>query len=216
MYQKELETLLPRCFEMYGFIAEHVEQLQHYGQLSELKFQMAFQSGILSFQHGLSSLKLIADGFMSSGLALMRPQYESLVRGLWLMHADIDPWLSKLRTAGQIGPNQLNKLETPMIADMLKSLEKSDAPGHILRQLQDFKAITNSTLNSFTHSGLIALVNNGKGYEEKLIYDVLRNCNAVAAINLQMLSILTGYEEAMTPVRNMHYQFHDCLPIIHV
>ncbi len=215
MYQKELETLLPRCFDMYGFIAEHVDQLQQYGPVAELKLRMAFQSGLLSFEHGLSSLKLIADGFISSGLALMRPQYESLVRGFWLMYADIDPWLSKLRTAGQVGPNEINKLETPMIADMLKSIDKSDAPSHILRQIQDFKAITNSTLNSFTHSGLIALVNNGVGYEDKLIYDALRNCNAVAAINLQMLSILTGYEEAMIPVRNMHHRFHDCLPIIH-
>lgn len=215
MYKKELETLLPRCFEMYDFMAEHINQLQHYELVPDLKFRMAFQSGILSFEHGLSTLKLIADGFISSGLALMRPQYESLVRGFWLMHADTDAWIAKLRTAGQVGPNELNKLETPMISDMLKLLNKSDAPNHILKQLQDFKAITNSTLNSFTHCGLIALVNNGIGYDQKLIYDALRNCNAVAAINLQMLSILTGDEEAITPVRNMHHQFHDCLPIVH-
>ena len=215
MYKKELETLLPRCFEMYDFMAEHINQLQHYELVPDIKFRMAFQSGILSFEHGLATLKLIADGFVSSGLALMRPQYESLVRGFWLMHADTDNWIGKLRTVEQVGPNELSKLETPMISDMLKLLDKSDAPNHILKQLQDFKAITNSTLNSFTHCGLIALVNNGMGYDQKLIYDALRNCNAVAAINLQMLSILTGDEEAITPVRNMHHQFHDCLPIVH-
>lgn len=215
MYKKELETLLPRCFEMYDFMAEHINQLQHYELVPDLKFRMAFQSGILSFEHGLATLKLIADGFVSSGLALMRPQYESLVRGFWLMHADTDNWIAKLRTAGQVGPNELSKLETPMISDMLKLLDKSDAPNHILKQLQDFKAITNSTLNSFTHCGLIALFNNGMGYDQKLIYDALRNCNAVAAINLQMLSILTGDDEAITPVSNMHHQFHDCLPIVH-
>ncbi|HAW93051.1 MULTISPECIES: DUF6988 family protein [unclassified Arsukibacterium] len=215
MYKKELETLLPRCFEMYDFMAEHINHLQHYELLPDLKFRMAFQSGILSFEHGLATLKLIADGFVSSGLALMRPQYESLVRGFWFMHADTDNWIAKLRTAGQVGPNELSKLETPMISDMLKLLDQSDAPNHILKQLQDFKAISNSTLNSFTHCGLIALVNNGMGYDQKLIYDALRNCNAVAAINLQMLSILTGDEEAITPVRNMHHQFHDCLPIVH-
>ncbi|MCL1043078.1 hypothetical protein L2712_15630 [Shewanella marisflavi] len=86
MYDKKLETLLPRCFEMYDYMAEHVEQLQHLGAVPELKWRMAFQSGILSFEHGLSSLKLIADGFTSSGFALMRPQYESLIRGFWLMY----------------------------------------------------------------------------------------------------------------------------------
>lgn len=215
MYEKELEALLPRCFEMYYFMAEHINQLQHLEPVPELGWRMAFQSGILSFEHGLSSLKLIADGFSSSGLALMRPQYESLIRGFWLMYADTDTWFAKLKTAGMVGPNELNKLETPMIAEMLKSLDKSGAPAHILKQLNDFKGITNSTLNSFTHCGLIALVNNGSGYEPKLIYDALRNCNAVAAINLQMLSILTGRKEAMEPVRGMHHQFADCLPIVH-
>lgn len=215
MFEKELETLLPRCFEMYDFMAEHVEQLQLLGAMPELKWKMAFQSGILSFEHGLSSLKLIADGFTSSGFALMRPQYESLIRGFWLMYADTEAWFNKLATAGNVGPGQIKKLETPLIADMLKALDSSEAPAHILGQLNDFRGLNNSAFNSFTHSGLAALVGNGLGFEPKVIYDSLRNCNAVAAINMQMLSILTGYEEAMEPVRKMHHQFVDCLPIIH-
>lgn len=215
MYEKKLETLLPCCFEMYDFMADHVEQLQHLGAIPELKWQMAFQSGILSFEHGLSSLKLISDGFTSSGFALMRPQYESLIRGFWLMYADTEVWINKLSTAGKIGPNEMKKLETPLIGEMLKALGSSDAPEHILSQLNDFRSINNSAFNSFTHSGLISLIGNGVGYEPKVIYDSLRNCNAVAAINMQMLSILTGHEDAMEPVRKMHHHFEDCLPIIH-
>lgn len=215
MYQKELEALLPRCFEMYDFMTEHVELLQHLDAIPEIKWRMAFASGILSFEHGLSSLKLIADGFTSSGFALMRPQYESLIRGFWLMNADTDAWFRKLSTAGKIGPDEIKKLETPLIGEMLKDLEKSDVPAHILNQLNDFRSINNSAFNSFTHSGLAAIVSNGVGYEHKVIYDSLRNCNAVAAINMQMLSILTGYEEAMEPIREMHHHFVDCLPIIH-
>ncbi|WP_350431747.1 hypothetical protein ABIS04_16325 [Shewanella sp. H8] len=215
MYEKKLETLLPCCFEMYDFMADHVEQLQHLGAVPKLKWQMAFQSGILSFEHGLSSLKLISDGFTSSGFALMRPQYESLIRGFWLMYADTEVWINKLLTAEKIGPNEIKKLETPLIGEMLKALGSSDAPEHILSQLNDFRSINNSAFNSFTHSGLISLIGNGVGYEPKVIYDSLRNCNALAAINMQMLSILTGHEDAMEPVRKMHHHFKDCLPIIH-
>lgn len=216
MYEKKLETLLPCCFEMYDFMADHVEQLQHLGAIPELKWQIAFQSGILSFEHGLSSLKLISDGFTASGFALMRPQYESLIRGFWLMYADTEVWISKLSAAGKVGPNEIKKLETPLIGEMLKALGSSDAPQHILSQLNDFRSINNSAFNSFTHSGLASLIGNGVGYEPKVIYDSLRNCNAVAAINMQMLSILTGHEEAMEPIRKMHHHFEDCLPIIHV
>lgn len=213
MYEKELETLVPRSFEMYAVMVEHVEQLRHIEPIPELKCQLAFQSGILSFEHGLSSLKLIEDGFTSSGFALMRPQYESLVRGFWLMYADIEAWISKLSAAGKVGSSELKKLETPLIGDMLKSLQNSAAPDHILCQLKTFRDINNSAFNSFTHSGLMSLITNSQGFEPKLMFDAIRNSNAIAAINLQMLTILTGSEEAMEPVRKVHRHYADCLPI---
>ena len=124
-------------------------------------------------------------------------------------------WFNKLSTAGKIGPQEIQKLETPLIGEMLKVLENSNAPAHILRQLNDFRGINNPAFNSFTHSGLIAFVSNGVGYESKIIYDALRDCNTIAAINMQMLSILTGYEETMEPVRKMHHHLLDCLTIMH-
>lgn len=215
MHEDELESLLPRSFEMYEFMARHIERLKCFEPTSDIKFRMAFHSGLLSFEHGLSSLKLIAEGFMPSGFALMRPQYESLLRGFWLMYADTEVWLGRLAQAGTVGPNELKKLETPMITEMLKSLVNSEAPVHILDQLGKFRALNNSAFNSFTHSGLMALISTTKGYEPKLVYDALRNCNAVAAINLQMLSILTECEDGMEPVRTMHCQFIDCLPVLY-
>lgn len=213
MHEKELKVLVPRSFEMYVFMAEHIKQLQQLDPIPELNCRLAFQFGLLSFEHGLSSLKLIADGFESSGFALMRPQYESLVRGFWLMYADTKTWMAKLSAAGKVGPSELKKLETPLIGDMLKSLQNSPAPDHILSQLNSFRDINNSAYNSFTHSGLMSLITNSQGFDPKLMYDAVRNCNAVAAINLQMLAILTGSKKAMEPVRELHRKYIDCLPI---
>lgn len=211
-YQKELEKLLPRSFEMYDFMADHISKLEPY---PTLKHQLAFQSGMLCFEHGLAMWRLINEGLMSSGFGLMRLQYESLVRGFWMMYAENNAWFSKLTAAGKIGPSELKKLETPMLADMLKSLDNTQAPQHILAQLNDFRALNNTPFNSFTHGGVLALLTNGVGFEPKLIYDSIRNANAVAAINLQMMSILTEVPEAIEPIRGMHYKFVDCLPIIH-
>ncbi|WP_445427357.1 DUF6988 family protein [Alishewanella sp. HL-SH05] len=215
MYKSKLDALLPRCFEMYEYMSEHIDLLRELEPVPEIKHRLAFQSGILSFEHGLSALKLIQDGFLSSGFALMRPQYESLIRGFWLMFADNTTWLAKLSSAGQVKADEFKKLETPMLGDMLKALDKTEAPAHILTQLHEFRTINNTPLNSFTHSGLLALIGNGNGYEPKMMYDAIRNCNAVAAINMQMLSNLTGYDEAMEPISDLHHQFVDCLPIHH-
>lgn len=211
MYEKELDALLPRSFEMYNFMAEHISQLE---PIQELKFRLAFQCGSLCFEHGLSTLTLIANGLTSSGLGLVRPQYESLIRGFWFMYANNDAWLMKLSSAKTLSPDDLKKFETPMIADMLKALDSSEGPAHIIGQLNEFRAITNSSINSFTHSGLLSIISSSKGYDPK-IYDAIRNANAVAAINIQMMSLLTGIDEAIEPVRGMHHKFVDCLPIIH-
>lgn len=215
MYETELKRLLSRSSEMYELMACHVEQLHQAGPMPGLKFNAAFQSGVLSFEHGYSLFNLVDQGLMSSGFALMRPQFECLIRGFWLMYADTDVWLHKLASLGKVGIDELKKFEPPMLADMFKALECSEAPAQILAQLKSYREINNIALNSFTHSGLMALVGNGAGYKPKSVYDSLRNSNAVAAINLQMLSILTGIEEAMSPVRDMHENFSDCLPIIH-
>lgn len=129
------------------------------------------------------------------------------------MYADIEAWMSKLSAAGIVGPSELKKLETPLIGDMLKSLENSPAPSRITSQLNSFRDINNPAFNSFTHSGLMSLITNSQGFEPKLMYDAIRNSNAIATINLQMLTILTGSEAAMEPVRELHRLYIDCLPI---
>jgi hypothetical protein len=131
------------------------------------------------------------------------------------MYANNDAWLVKLSSAKTLSPDDLKKFETPMVAEMLKALDSSEGPAHIIAQLNTFKAITNSSINSFTHSGLLSIISSSKGYDAKLIYDAIRNANAVAAINIQMMSLLTGVDEAIEPVRGMHHNYLDCLPIIH-
>lgn len=72
-YEKELTLLLPRSLEMYAVMSRHVQHLELWGPAPGLKFGAAFQSGLLSFEHGYSLLKLVEQGAVSSGLALMRP-----------------------------------------------------------------------------------------------------------------------------------------------
>lgn len=215
MYEQKLAVLVPRSFEMYEFMEVRIEQLHKLAPRPELNFRMAFQFGLLSYEHGLASLKLIENGHYSSGFALMRPQYESLVRAMWIMFANIDTWMSKLSAANKVGPDELKKLETPNIGDMLKALKESKAPADIIEQIEVYRQVNNAAFNSFTHSGLIALFNNHAGFEPKLMYDAIRNCNGMASINFQMLSILTGYAGAMKDVRELPRKFIDCLPIIH-
>lgn len=121
-YEKELTLLLPRSLEMYAVMSRHVQHLELWGHAPGLKFGAAFQSGLLSFEHGYSLLKLVEQGAVSSGMALMRPQFECLIRGFWLMYADTEVWLAKIAALGTVGLDEMKKYEPLMIADMFKAL----------------------------------------------------------------------------------------------
>jgi len=69
-------------------------------------------------------------------------------------------------------------------------------------------------MNSYAHGGLHPLSRTLTGYPPQLIWDVIRNSNAVVALTTQLQSILTGHPENMGPVRRMHQEFADVLPIV--
>lgn len=52
------------------------------------------------------------------------------------------------------------------------------------------------------------------GYPAQLTYDVIRNSNAVVALAMQLVSILSGDPHNMEPVRKFHVEYSDCLPIL--
>ena len=101
-----------------------------------------------------------------------------------------------------------------MLAAMLSDLEKSDAPNHLVEQLQEYRNVTWKALNSYTHGGLHPIARTLSGYPASLTYDALRNSNAVTALTAQLLAIVSGVPENMNFVRSLHTDFADCLPII--
>ncbi|MEO8119333.1 MAG: hypothetical protein ABI606_08420, partial [Rhodoferax sp.] len=105
--------------------------------------------------------------------------------------------------------------EGPGLADMLKELESNPmAPGPIVAQLREFKEMTWKQLNSYTHGGIHPLTRLLSGYPPQLTYDAMRNANAVLALTLQLLSILTGDTRQMEPVRLIHVEFADCFNLL--
>lgn len=53
-----------------------------------------------------------------------------------------------------------------------------------------------------------------RGYPPELIYAAVRNANAVRALTLQLLSILTGVTRNMDPVHRIHADFVNCFNLL--
>jgi len=209
--EEKLLQLIERTATFHERVQQHVQTLTPY---PDVRFITAFQSGLLSLEHAVSALVLFEQGLFSSAIALTRPQFESLVRGIWLLHAASENWVTKLSEPLTMeSAKRANEGEG--LAEMLKQLEANpDAPAGIVAQLREYKEVTWKAMNSYAHGGLHPLSRTMSGYPAQLIYDVIRNANAVVALTAQLLAILSGNPENMVPVRHMHTEFMDILPIV--
>lgn len=211
MTEAQLSTALDRTAQLHEAVAAHVSGLIPY---PEKRFVVSFQAGLLSLDHARGALILIGNELGTSALSLLRPQYESLVRGIWLLHAATDNWVDKFGEPLTV-ESARRANEGPMLAEMLKQLDASDAPAQLVDQLQQFKDVSWKALSSYTHGGLHPLARTLSGFPMQLAIDAMRNSNGLVCIAAQLAAILTGDPHRNMPaVRRLHTDFADCIPII--
>ena len=134
----------------------------------------------ITFEHAESAKMLIASGNYTSAIALVRLQYEALVRAMWLLYAASDTAVSKIMSElTQESAAKANKL--PMLSEMLKKLE-GKAPQQALDMLNEFKEYSWKPLSSFIHSGIHAVSRHSKGYPVPLLYQLIKISNGVSII----------------------------------
>lgn len=211
MSDQRLNTLLVRTAQFHQAAHAHIGNL---APAEGTRYLVAFQAGLLSLEHATGAFVLIGQGFFPSAYTLMRPQYECLVRGIWLLHAASDTWVEKLAEPLTL-ESAKRANEGPMLAEMLKQLESSpSSPGPIVEQLKQYRDATWKAMNSYAHGGLHPLARTLTGYPAQLTCDVVRNSNAIISLATQLSSILSGDPLNMQPVRRFHIEFADCLPIL--
>jgi hypothetical protein len=211
MTEQEFATFLDRNGQFHQRVAGHLAQLTAY---PEQRFDLALKSALLSAEHGAGAFALVSGGLHASGYTLVRPQFETLVRGIWLMHAASATWIEKLSRPLNRETADAAK-DALMVAEMLKGLRKSEtAPSGLLDQIETCRDVMWKALNSYNHGGFHPLARFQTGYPLQLSYDVLRNSNAMLAIASQLAAIVTGDPQNMVPVRTLYTDFADCLPII--
>jgi hypothetical protein len=211
MSEERLITLLERTAQFHKAVHQHIGNLV---PAEGTRYLTAFQAALLSLEHASGAYVLIGQRLFPSAYVLMRPQYECLVRGIWLLHAASDAWVDKLSEPLTL-ESAKRANEGPMLAEMLKQLESAaNSPGPLVEQLKQFRDVTWKSLNSYAHGGLHPLARMLTGYPAQLTYDVVRNSNAVLALTTQLASILSGDPLNMVPVRQFHIEFADCLPIL--
>ena len=164
-------------------------------------------------EHAIGAYLLMTQDLYGPGFSLHRPQFETLVRAVWLLHAATDKWVEKLSQPLTV-ENAKKADQTPMLRDMLEQLDKSEAPAHLVQQLTQFRDVTWKALNSFAHGGIHPIARTIEGYPPDLAIDAIRNSNALVTIAAQLTLIVADEDPDLEPIREIVSEFSDCIPTV--
>lgn len=211
MNKVQVDEFIERADLFQQVVASHIADLS---PAEGSRYDVAFQAALLSIELAIGSLLLIRNGLYPPAYTLMRTQYESLVRGIWLLYAATETWVEKLDEPLTL-ESAKRANEGLGLAEMLKQLESSPvAPMQIVKQLKEYKEASWKAMSSYTHGGLHPLSRTKTGYPVELIFNAVRNSNAIVALAGQLASILTGDARNMASVKSFHTDFSDCLPLV--
>lgn len=165
----------------------------------------------VSLEHAESLKILIASGNFTSALGLLRLQFESYVRGVWVLYAASDIAVGKL-TAELNEENQRRANTLPMLSEMISQLDKK-APKNAVDPILEFKEYSWKPLSSYVHGGLHAIERHSKGYPIPLLEQVLKNSNGVNGLVAVFGAILTGQVQLTQDVYDSFQEYSDCFQI---
>lgn len=202
-----LEALLEQSAKLHTAIGKHREQLGlHPGN----RYLLSAIATVISLEHALGILTLMAGSSFTSTFALFRVQYEALTRGIWLLYGASEEWVEKL-SAPLTTDNAKKANEGPMLSKMLGELE-GKAPEVVMSQLKEFKEYSWKALSSYIHVGLHPLTRKAEGYPIGLIEQVLRQSNGLSLMGTMLLTMLSGDPRQQGKVAALQREFAGCCP----
>ncbi len=162
----------------------------------------------VAFEHAESFKILLASHNFASAIGILRLQFESLVRAMWVFYVASDIAINKL-TAELNDKNAKRASSLPMISKMISELE-SKAPKNAVDPILEFKKYSLQPLNSFVHGGLHAINRHSKGYPPQLLEQALKTSNGVNGMVGMFCAILSGNQSLAKEVSLAYVEFSEC------
>lgn len=165
----------------------------------------------ISIEHGESVRLLAKSGLITSAIVVHRSQFEALVRAVWILYSANDSQIEKL-TADLNPEAEQNTKNLPQVNDMLAELAKNPVAAIPYQALSEFKDYSWRALNSYVHAGIHPLRRTTDGYPIEMVVQFLKISNGITVMAGMQVAILTGRQQLVRNVRDLHVPFADCLP----
>lgn len=194
------ETSIRACFPDNGYVL---------GTASPVN-ALAATACLLCAEHAAALRAAFAIECPNSGSAVLRLEYESLLRAAWLLYGATPIEVDKLTCTLDLDAEQRAK-NLPGYQDMLNAVVKA-APEGLSAPLAEFNQYSRHALNSFVHSGIHPLTRSRNGYPLEMAITVVRLSNGLMHIAYRLLASLSGSQRRMDRVTRTCAEFSECLP----
>jgi hypothetical protein len=160
----------------------------------------------IAVSHGHALHLLLLHENPTSALALVRLNYEALVRANWVWFGADDAWVA--RFAGPVMENA--EPAFPRMDPMLHALTPI-AACVLAQTLVELKARAWDAMNSYTHGGQRQIARYQGAYDEDMLEEVVRTVNALLWYAARTVFHITENVEAGQRILVVYDNFQDCL-----
>jgi hypothetical protein len=176
---------------------------------NEARTQAAEGLCALSIEHAFS-VQMLIETCPASAIALVRPQYESLVRAVWSYHAATAPELDRLLAPLSLASQQAAK-KLPGVPEMLERIEGA-GPRGAAALLSRARTRMNDGLNSYIHGGIHPFARARAGYPLNFLIDMQKNSNAMSFLTMLVLAEVSEDADIVAVLPALHHRFENVLP----
>lgn len=166
----------------------------------------------ISLEHAGACRLIIAAGKPNSATALVRLQFEALLRSVWILFMAKEEQLEKLAAPLSTASQQAAK-NMPGLAEILGKLETSSVPDELRRILNAFYRASAPALNSFVHGGIHPLQRSAAGFPVELGRQVIKQSNMLVHTTYRLRAHMMGSVELMRKTTDACRRYTDCLSI---
>ena len=151
------------------------------------RLDLAEQCIYISFEHGIGVNTLLTVELATQAMILLRSQFEAVVRAYWILFIASNQKISKL-TFEYTFEEQFESDNYPMVSEMLEKLSNANLEAKpIIEHFLAFKKYHLKQLNSLVHTGKQAFIRDEMGYEEDMLWDLMRQSNNLVTAAAQIM-----------------------------
>lgn len=164
----------------------------------------------ISIEHADSIRMLVYSKNFTSAMALLRIQFETTARCIWLFYAADDKYIAKHDsplTAADDGYS-----DGPDVTNMLKDLDsKPNVPKQASVNLSEFKSQSWRALGSYIHGGKHPLKRKQDGYPVQLLIGITQQSTGLLLMAAMTVIAMSGDEKLADKYWKLQNEFKDCL-----